>query len=135
MKQIQNYDAPKYIGDDYEKIEDGIYKFNDDYVTSLSFIQETKYGEGKNAAHISQVPLEDILDKFGCWVSDFYDELNTESSQVCYQEFASFDIKDIRSLRTIIGKHVYAKQPAKAKLLQLFRIESPDCGEYELIIE
>lgn len=34
---------------------------------------------------------------------------NEESEVTCYQEFASTDIEDIRKLRTIIGKHVYAK--------------------------
>ncbi len=135
MKDISNYDAPKYNSSEYEKIEDGIYKFNGNYVTSLSFVQEPKYGEGKNAADITQIPFEDILDKFSCWVSDFYDDLNTADSVVCYQEFASFDLKDIQELRTIIGKHVYAKQSFKNKFAEILKIESLASGEYELIIQ
>lgn len=135
MKEIQNYNAAKYNNSDYEKIEDGIYKHNGDYVTSLSFVQEPKYGEGKNADFISQIPLEDILDKFSCYVSDFYEELNTSDSKVCYQEFASFDIKDVQNLRSIIGRHVYMKQSLKNKIANRFNIESLADGEYEIVIE
>lgn len=135
MKEIQNYSAPKYADGSYERIEDGIYRYDGNYVTSLSFVQEPKYGEGRSAADITQVPFEDILDKFGCWVSDFYDDLNTSDSVVCYQEFASFDLKDIQALRTIIGKHIYAKQSFKNKFAEIFKIESLADGEYELIIE
>lgn len=80
------------------------------YITSLSFLQEPELGEGEGADEISQYPLEDILDKFYCYVSDFYKELNTSDSKICYLEFASPDISDIRALRGIIGKHVYNKE-------------------------
>ena len=113
MKDIKNYDAPKYGGAAYTLVEDGIYKTEDNgetvYVTSLSFIQEPEFDEGSNAAEISQYPLEDLLDEFGCWISDFYDDLNTEDSSVCYQEFASGTQEEIKNLRSIIGKHVYEK--------------------------
>jgi hypothetical protein len=65
--------------------------------------------EDGSPSYISQTPLEDLLDKFLVYVTDFYEELNEESEVTCYQEFASTDIEDIRKLRTIIGKHVYAK--------------------------
>ncbi|MDE6728595.1 MAG: hypothetical protein K2J80_11760 [Oscillospiraceae bacterium] len=117
MKDIKSFDAPKYGGSAYELAEDGIYKTEDNgesiyndktiYVTTLSFVQEPEFGEGTNAAEISQYPLEALLDDFLCYVSDFYPELNTTDSQVCYQEFASPDIEDVRKLRSIIGKHVY----------------------------
>ncbi len=114
MKQIENYAANKYSNVEYTEMEEGIYKTIEDedplYVTSLSFIQEPEYNEGNDASYISQYPLEDILDKFYCYISDFYSELNTEDSSKCYQEFASSDIEDIRKLRTIIGKHVYNKE-------------------------
>lgn len=113
MKNIKNYNAEKYNKENYEKIEEGIYKFkskvNDLYVTSLTFIQEPELGEGENASYISQYPLEDILDKFSVHVQDFYDELNKETSQVCYQEFGSPYLENIQKLRSIIGKHVYNK--------------------------
>lgn len=114
MKQIENFTAPKYTNGQYSPVEDGIYKIEDDgeilYVTSLSFVQEPNLEEGSSAGEISQYPLEDILDQFYCHISDFYEDLNIEQSQVCYQEFAAPDLEDIRKLRTIIGKHVYNKE-------------------------
>ena len=107
MKNIQNYNAQKYHRENYEFIEDGIYKTGSEYVTSLSFRQESEYGEGVAASSISQYPLEDLLDRFYVYVSDFYADLNLEDSQICYLEFASSDIVDIRNLRGIIGQHVY----------------------------
>ncbi len=111
MHQIENYRASKYSSNIYSEIENGVYEVQEDgerlYVTSLSFFQEPEYGEGDNANNISQYPLEDILDKFYCHISDFYQELNVADSQKCYQEFASPDLEDIRSLRSIIGKHGY----------------------------
>ncbi len=112
MKDIKSFNAPKYSG--YNSIKKGIYETgkgkNRIFVTSLSFVQEEKMGEGKNAGDISQYPLEDILDRFYCHVSDFYEELNTEESQTCYIEFASDALEDVENLRSIIGKHVYNKE-------------------------
>jgi hypothetical protein len=114
MKQIENYKATKYSSDVYFEIENSIYEAKEGdeslYVTSLSFVQEPDYNEGANASDISQYPLEDILDKFYCHISDFYEELNSVDSQRCYQEFASPDLEDIINLRSIIGKHVYNKE-------------------------
>lgn len=114
MKDIKNFNAPKYNGAAYTLVEDGIYKTEEGgdtvYVTSLSFIQEPELGEGGSAAEISQYPLEDILDKFLCYISDFYPELNTADSQVCCLEFAGSDVEALRKLRSIIGKHAYDKK-------------------------
>lgn len=117
MKNINNYDADKYgvlKQSKYKKIEDGIYELIDNdeilYVTSLSFVQEPEYDEGENAEIISQYPLEDILDKFYCHISDFYEDLNKENSQICYQEFAAMSLENIQNLRNIMGKHVYNKE-------------------------
>lgn len=115
MKDIKNFEAPKYGGNDYTLVEEGIYRTEENgetvYVTSLSFVQEPEYGEGANAAEISQYPLEEILDNFMCYISDFYPELNTADSQTCCQEFASGDIEDLQELRSaLIGKHAYEKQ-------------------------
>lgn len=114
MKNIANYDAEKYIAPNYEKIEDGIYKSVKDsseeetiYVTSLTFEQEPDLGEEESPSFISQYPLEDILDKFYVYVSDFYEDKNEHSEHTCYQEFGAPDMEDIRKLRSIIGKHVY----------------------------
>lgn len=122
MKSIKSYSAEKYekstAGNSftnhlYERIEKGIYKSTEDdgrFVTSLSFEQEPELGEGENAASISQYPLEDLLDKFCCYVSDYYEAMNTADSSACYLEFASSDMGDIQELRSIIGKHVYNKE-------------------------
>lgn len=107
MKNIKDYNAKKYK--DYTQVENGIYlnEIEKIYVTSLSFEQEPEYGEGEFADDISQNPLEDILDEFGCYISDYYDDLNIYESKECYYEFASFQKEDIEKLRSIIGKHVY----------------------------
>lgn len=80
------------------------------YVTSLTFEQEPEaYGEqGGSPRNITQVPFEDLLDTFGVAVTDFYEQLNSQSETTCHQEFGSFALEDIQKLRTIIGKRVYA---------------------------
>lgn len=126
MKNIKNYEADKYLNagrlslfrkQKYTKIEQGIYEYKREdellYVTSLSFEQEPEFKEGESAEEISQYPLEDILDKFYCHISDFYEKLNVSGSRICYLEFAAADIEDIKNLRSIIGKHVYNKEYEK----------------------
>ena len=115
MKQIENYKAEKYATDEFQEVEANIYKIVDEddddlFVTSLSFLQEPELKEGSSAADISDYPLEDILDRFYCHVSDFYAELNKVDSQTCYLEFASPELQDVVNLRSIIGKHVYNKE-------------------------
>lgn len=79
------------------------------YVTSLSFEQEPAYDEGDKPSNISQYPFEDLLDKYSVHVSDFYTELNNSSKTLCYQEFASPILENVKKLRKIIGKHAYYK--------------------------
>lgn len=115
MKQIENYAAEKYKNSEYEQIEEGIYKILDEdeeelFVTSLSFVQEPELKEGSSAADISNYPLEDILDRFYCHVSDFYAEKNTADNSTCYLEFGSPELVDVINLRSIIGKHVYNRE-------------------------
>ena len=113
MKEIENYKPDKYDSNNYIVIEDEIYKMKDDeilFVTSISFVQEPEFDEGENASYVSQFPLEDILDKFYCHISDFYEQRNTVTSEKCFLEFASPDVEDIRKLRSILGKHVYNKE-------------------------
>lgn len=113
MKEIQNFDAGKYQDGQYEKIEDGIFRVEGNggvlYVTSLSFVQEPEFGEGRYADRIAEYPLEDILDRFCCHISDFYEGLNDGRSETCYLEFAAPALEDVRSLRAILGRHVYNK--------------------------
>ena len=121
MKNIKNYKAEKYLKKGlslfkkrkYNEVEPEIYEYKEGeevlYVTSLSFEQEPEYEEGNYADDIFQYPLEDLLDEFCCYISDFYEDLNVSDSKVCYLEFASEEIDDIKELRSIIGKHVYNK--------------------------
>ena len=53
--------------------------------------------------------MEDILEKFFCYVSDDYTEENEKDPVNCYIEFASEDMEDIRNILTVVGKHVYNK--------------------------
>ncbi len=109
MKEIKYLEANKYQDGNYEKLNDGIYRKDNLFFVTLSFIQEPELGEGNDASYISQYPLEDILDKFGVFVSDFYEKENIKDNAVCCLEFASNDAKDIINLLTIINKHVYNK--------------------------
>ena len=116
MKNFKSYTPEKYSSPDFKQIEEGIYRAKDPYedeeifVTSLSFEMEPEcYGEEEGSPqNISQTPFEDLLDEFNVYVTDFYDELNEQSETMCYQEFGSNEIEDIRKLRTIIGKRFYA---------------------------
>lgn len=122
MKNIQIYHADKYAAPTYVEVEENIYKGKNPYYkgeswnheemfcTSLTFEQEPELGEGETPEGISQYPLEGILDMFGVYVSDFYDELNTKSESICYQEFGSDKLENIRALLGIAGKHVYDKK-------------------------
>lgn len=109
MKNIVSYIDVKYSSEAYSEIEKGIYKYGDNTVTSLCFEQEPELDEGKDSTDISQYPLEDILDKYNVFVSDFYKEKNAQATQKCYLEFCGKREESIRGLRSIIGNHVYCK--------------------------
>ena len=115
MKQIENYASAKYNSEAYEEVEQNIFKTLDEddeelFVTSLSFVQEPELGEGSSPAEISDYPLEDVLDRFYCHISDYYTEINEQSEQICYLEFGSPELVDVVGLRSIIGKHVYTQK-------------------------
>ncbi len=110
MKNIRNYKAEKYQTPLYIETEPDIYVYESDFVTSLCFEQEPELGEGSSAADISQYPLEDVLDRFSVYVSDYYDEINVSGSRTCFLEFCGTEIEKIRQLRTMIGKHVYNRE-------------------------
>lgn len=109
MRNITNYNAEKYKSTNYIKIEENIYKINNEFVTSLSFEQDFEQAKTNSLKNILQYPLEDILDKFYVYISDFYKELNKNNSNICFLEFASDNIQNIKNLRSIINKHVYNK--------------------------
>lgn len=116
MKNFQNFTPKKYMTSDFQKISDGIYKTNSPYdsndifVTSLTFEMEPEcYGEENvSPSNLTQIPIEGILDEFNLFVTDFYEQLNQSSEIICYQEFGSLDLEDIKNLRTLIGKRFYA---------------------------
>lgn len=116
MKNFQNFTPQKYMTSDFQKISDGIYKTkspydsNDIFVTSLTFEMEPEcYGEeNASPSNLTQIPIEGILDEFNLFVTDFYEQLNQSSEIICYQEFGSLDLEDIKILRTLIGKRFYA---------------------------
>lgn len=116
MKNFQNFTPQKYMTSDFQKISDGIYKTkspydsNDIFVTSLTFEMEPEcYGEeNASPSNLTQIPIEGILYEFNLFVTDFYEQLNQSSEIICYQEFGSLDLEDIKNLRTLIGKRFYA---------------------------
>lgn len=116
MKNFQNFTPQKYMTSDFQKISDGIYKTkspydsNDIFITSLTFeIEPECYGEeNASPSNLTQIPIEGILDEFNLFVTDFYEQLNQSSEIICYQEFGSLDLEDIKNLRTLIGKRFYA---------------------------
>lgn len=107
MKNIRNYTPEKYQNGTFEKIEEGIYHTANGYSTCLSFEREPELGVDDSPLNIPQYPLEDILDHFLVYVSDFFEELNATSKNICYLEFSSPDIEDIKKLRSLIGKSAY----------------------------
>ena len=109
MKNIKFYKPSKYGTPQYREIAPNIYQHDHLFVTTLSFEQEPSLGEGRNAADISQFPLEDLLDRFCVHISDFYPMLNTAKSTTCHIEFAGSKKENIQSLISIIGRRVKNK--------------------------
>lgn len=116
MKNIKLFNNNKYDNPKYKKIKDGVYKYKDEsgnklFCTAISFEQEPEFEEGENSKIISQYPMEDILDKFYVYISDFFEDLNDGKSNVCYYEFSGSKKKFILNLKkSIVGKHVYNKE-------------------------
>ena len=101
------FESEKYNDANYRKKGDGIYEMNDQFYISISFSQEPEFGEGTDSTEISQYPLEDILDNYGVFVSDFYEELNNGQSNICYLEFASSSLDNVTKLLEIVDRHVF----------------------------
>lgn len=107
------YNGKKYYKeiDDDEIIYINMEETEEIYVTSIMFEPEPELDENEPTDPIvSQYPLEDILEKFLCYVSDDYKMENKNDKVKSYVEFASEDINDIRNLLSILGKHVYNKE-------------------------
>jgi len=109
MKNIRAFSPSKYNTQGYTKIDEDIYGYNGVFVMTLQFQQEPEHDEGMTSAEISQYPLEDILDRFNVYVSDFYKAENRKATVNCQLEFASKNLSSIRKLKSIIGKRIYNK--------------------------
>ncbi len=109
MKNIKVFNSPKYEDGRYIKVEEAVFWDNTKYLISICFQQEPEFGEGVSAKKISQYPLEDILDNTGTYVNDFYEDLNTDNSDICYLELASLHIEGIRAVHQLCGRHVFNK--------------------------
>lgn len=101
---ILNLDKHKSLHD-FELIEDGIYKDlhdqdNTKYRIAISYELENNED--------SQYPLEDILDKFFLYVSDFLGE-DTNLSNLKKIELGG-ELEDVRAAKEIIGKRVYNRE-------------------------
>lgn len=93
---LEKYSTPFYESKDqyiYRNTEENI------FVTALSFELE----EDED----SQYPLEDLLDLFNLFISDFIDPEAFGQSNYLSIEFAG-DLEDVRHfLKSVIGKRVY----------------------------
>lgn len=100
MKNIQLLDLDKYNDSSkYKMIERGIYKLlndSDDTCYRMSLSMELENGESM------QYPLEDILDKYFLYISEFIQN----NSLLLNIEFAG-ELEDITNLKQIIGKRVF----------------------------
>ena len=82
----------------YTAFEDGSYKsIDDDFEYKIAFSFELEEGED------TQYPLEDLLDKYNLYVSDF---LPSESTNIMKIELAGSP-EDIQKVASIGGKRVY----------------------------
>lgn len=124
LKSIKDYQAPKYATPGYEKIAEGIYRTEGQYVTSLSFQIEPDFGEGASASQLAQYPLEVILDEYNVYISDFYPELNTSTSLQVYLEFAGVNVEDIKGVLKLVNHRV---------ICQTFAVNGEEC--LELLID
>lgn len=101
MKNISQIELDKYNDPNYELIENGIYKNVEEDIHVFAFNFELEDNED------SQYPLEDILDEFNLYVSDFIDEDAFNNSKIISLELAG-DLEEVQSaVNSIIGKRVY----------------------------
>lgn len=111
MKHIRIIDSTKYKDETaYHCVETGIYKtlLNDglvgkgDYVLMLSMELEEKRGELENR----QYPLEDLLDNYYGFISDFIQD--EEDNPVLIVEICTSDsLADSQKFKALAGKTVF----------------------------
>ncbi len=88
----------------YQLVESGIYldlKDKDDAKYRMSISYELESDESNN-----QYPLEDILDKYLMFVSDFLESENKPNSNKYIIEFGGY-LNEMKKAKEIIGKKVF----------------------------
>ena len=104
MKNIQTFELSNSA---FSKVDESIYTDGEHFYMGVAFEQEPDLGEGASSVDISQYPLEDVLDKFGVYVSDFCEDINSKKSKQRKLVLAGTTINDVQELKSIIGRHVY----------------------------
>ena len=106
MKNIKILHLAKYADNArYEFVEDAIYKdLADDedepgFVCRIAFSYELEAGEG-------QYPLEDILDKWGLYVSDFLNSEDAEKPGDIVSLELGGTLDNVRRIKDLVGKRV-----------------------------
>lgn len=107
MKNIKILQLEKYADvSRYQFVEESIYKdMVDDedepeFVYRIAFSYELEAGEG-------QYPLEDILDEYTLYVSDFLDSEDAQQPGDIVSLELGGDLEDIRKIRELAGKRVF----------------------------
>lgn len=100
FKKCKKYENPNF----YELIENGIYKDlidEDDtkYRMTISYELESDYTN-------NQYPLEDILDKYYLFVSDFLESENDNKPNEFKLELGG-DLNNLKKAKEIIGKKIF----------------------------
>ncbi|GEN76038.1 hypothetical protein [Chryseobacterium hagamense] len=101
MKNIRPIPLEKYSTPVYESVDNFVYRNTEEnnFVTALSFELEDNED--------SQYPLEDLLDRFNLYISDFIDPEVFGQSRYLSAEFAG-GLGDVRRfLKSVVGKSVY----------------------------
>ena len=105
MKNIKIEKLDKYGNSNlYELVTDGIYKDlkdEDDACYRMTISYELEDDHSNN-----QYPLEDILDKYSLYVSDFID-LEKKSETDAHKLELAGDLKDLKNTQEIVGKRIF----------------------------
>ena len=103
MKNIALLELDKHKNaSDYAHIEDGIYKdLNDTDDTNHRFAISFELEEGED----TQYPMEDILDKYNLYVSDFLVDENAAGSASKVE--LGGELEDLSNAMEIVGNRVY----------------------------
>ncbi|WP_241492462.1 hypothetical protein [Lacinutrix himadriensis] len=109
MKNISLEKCQKYENSEqFKLVENGIYqdlKDDDDTKYRMTISYELESDNDTN----NQYPLEDILDKYCLYVSDFLETENNTEPNDFKLELAG-ELKDIKNGQEIIGKKVYNQE-------------------------